>query len=1420
MVQIPHDFLAEELLPSVILPPAGCYGAGMVFLPRDPQVRLLCEGHFERVLREEGVSLLGWREIPVDETACGRSGRASRPAICQVFLRRGGFSREVFERKLLVIRKRVQREIAASGLPGAAAFYVCSLSSRTMVYKGQLLGSRLDVFYPELRDPRFHSGLALVHERYSTNTFPQWKLAHPYRYLAHNGEINTIRGNVNWMNAREGSMCSRALGEDFAKVLPVVEEGGSDSSSLDNVFELFLAGGLSPESALMTLIPQAWQGDELMGPALRAFYEYNARMMEPWDGPAAILFSDGVVAGAISDRNGLRPLRYVVTDGEEVIMSSEAGVTDLGPERIVRSGILRPGTMILVDTGKGRLREDREIKEAAARQEDFRSWVETNRRNLSDFDGLGQERIMHPNLLAVRKRIFGIDREEVARELLPTAEGEEPIGSMGYDGPPAILARGSVPLFDYFRQSFAQVTNPPMDPIRERTVMSLVQYLGGHGERLDRFETERPHPYLELRSPLLDNGGMANLRNLDSEGFRARVLPMTFQPDGGPGELERSLDTLCERAERSARRGDTILVLSDRNIGLYAAPVPSLLALGAVHHHLVREKLRTRLDLIVEAGDARNVMHLALLIGFGAKAVNPYMAFECLREAGGSRAVPEGADLEALWGGYARAMDLGLLKVMARMGISTLQSYQGAQIFEILGLDRDVVRRCFPGTPSRLGGIGFEEIAREALIRHRAAYEDSPRPVSPRLRRADEEHLFTPALAKLLREACREGDYGRFREYADQVGRRQRGFVLRGLLRLRPGDSISLEEVEPETEILRRFTTGAVSVGSISPECHETLALAMNRLRAKSNSGEGGEDPARNEPCGEDSRRSATRQVASGRFGVTLSYLVHAEELQIKMAQGAKPGEGGHLPGSKVTREIARIRNTEPGTSLISPPPHHDIYSIEDLAQLIYDLRNVNSRARINVKLACRAGIGAIAAGVAKARADAIALCSQDGGTGAAPLSSMKYVGLPWEIGLAEAQQTLRLNDLRGRVTLQVEGRMMTGRDVVVAALLGAEEFGFTTASLAVAGCLLCRQCHRNRCPVGIATQDPDLRTRFEGKPEDLETFFRFLARQVRGIMAELGFRRFEDLVGHGECLEPLPDLTGKEALLDLTPLLRTPDLPSRIARRSAGFRPIHLEGILDEELISAAEARLEKRTESERTFRVGNADRSVGARLSGYLERRGLLPLDKPLTFSFRGIAGQSFGAFCAPGVVLRLEGAANDYLGKGLSGGILAVFPPKGSVPDPGRNAIAGNTLLYGATSGEAYLMGSCGERFAVRNSGARAVVEGVGNHACEYMTGGVVVILGETGRNFGAGMNGGVAFVLDEGGTFEARCHGESVLTEKLEEPEDEALLLGLLRKHRDLTGSAAAEDLLANWAERREFFRKVLSRYHPSNPGRAE
>lgn len=1408
MLQIPHNFLREEMEQhGVHLPSRGNYGAGMLFLPRDPQVRLFCEGRFERVVREEGLNLLGWRDVPVDETACGQSGRASRPAIAQVFISRGDFSVNAFERKLLIVRKRVSREIAASGRNGVEPFYPCSLSSRTIVYKGQLLGGKIDQFYPELQNGRVCSAIAMVHERYSTNTFPQWKLAHPYRYLAHNGEINTIRGNVNWMNAREGAMHSELFGENFEKILPVVEPGGSDSSSLDNVFELFTANGVSPEATLMFLIPEAWQENILMNPHRRAFYEYHARMMEPWDGPAAILFSDGIIAGAVSDRNGLRPIRYILTDTDEIIMASEAGVTDIPPEHVIAKGILRPGTMIMADTAGKCIRTDDEIKKTAAEKENFIPWLEENRRSLDLFRELGVERIMHPHLLSVRKKIFGISQDEMEQELLPTAiAGDEPIGSMGIDSPLAILSKEPVLLFDYFRQSFAQVTNPPIDPIREKTVMSLTQYLGGYGERLDRIEIGLGKPFVELKSPLLSNGDMANLRNVDAEDIRVRVLPMTFQPDGGEGEIERALDILCERAERSARRGDTVLVLSDRNIGLYAAPIPSLLALGAVHQHLVRRKLRTKLDIIVESGDARNVMHLALLVGYGAKAVNPYMAFESLREAFENGKTPGEISLEGLDQGYIAALNSGLLKVLARMGISTLQSYHGAQIFEILGLDDAVTERCFTGTPSRLGGAGFAEITADVLERHDEAYKENGKGKNDGKRPGGNNFLFTPSLARMVRKACTAEDYGLFKKYTSEAEKKQKGFVLRSLLQFRPSSPIPLSEVEDEESILRRFTTGAVSVGSISPECHETLALAMNRLGGKSNSGEGGENPARNSGFKGKSTRSATRQIASGRFGVTLSYLVHGDELQIKMAQGAKPGEGGHLPGSKVSPEIAELRHTAPGTSLISPPPHHDIYSIEDLAQLIFDLRNVNPSARINVKLACRAGIGTIAAGVAKARADVISLCSHDGGTGAAPLSSMKYVGFPWEVGIAEAQQTLMLNDLRSRVVLQVEGRMMTGRDVLIAALLGAEEFGFTTAALAVCGCVLCRQCHRNRCSVGIATQDMELRTRFSGTTKDVETFFRFLVQEIRELMAGLGFRRFEDLVGRTDRLEIRSDLEDQERKINLKPLLMPPDLPERIGRRHNAFAPFSLKGTLDEELITAAEKWLTEGSYPSKTYSVDNTHRAIGAMLSGYLERKGVLPLCPSLEFSFTGTAGQSFGAFCAPGVLLRLEGAANDYLGKGLSGGILIASPHEKSPYSSSDNAIAGNTVLYGATSGEAYLCGMCGERFAVRNSGAIAVVEGVGNHGCEYMTGGVVVILGSTGRNFGAGMSGGTAYVLDDDGSLKERCHHASITVEKLA-PEDDGMLLPILRNHEKYTRSAVAGELIRAWPSSRERFRKI-------------
>lgn len=1408
MLQIPHDLLSREADKlGFSLPAVGEYAVGMAFLPREPFARLYCEGVLERIAGEEELEFLGWRDVPVQEKACGVSGRATRPAICQFFVK--GETDSALDRKLLILRKRVQKEISLSGRPYMDYFYICSLSTRQVVYKGQILGEKLDEFYTDLQDPDMKSTYAIVHERYSTNTFPLWRLAHPFRLLAHNGEINTIRGNTNWMNAWEGAMHSETFGKDFGKILPIIEEGGSDSARLDNVLEFFLTNGIPLEHTMMMLIPEAWQHNDLMSDSRKAFYEYHARVMEPWDGPAALIFSDGRKIGAMVDRNGLRPLRYSITD-DEMLIASEAGVLEIDQAKVIRKGILRPGKMMIADTVSGKIMKDDEIKESVCGGADYSSWLGRNMLRLDDIPG-GEERIMSGKLLTIRQKVFGYTKREIADILMPMAcSGEEPIGSMGWDWPIAALSDIPHLLFDYFRQGFAQVTNPPIDSIREKSVMSLIQYLGGYGNRADKIETEQDRECLKLKNPVLSNKEMAKLRGLDNASFKSTVLPMTFQVEGGTDELRKALTLLCSRAEKSVERGYNILILSDRNIGLYTTAIPSLLALGAVHHHLIRKKLRTKIDIVIESGDARDVMHLALLVGYGAKAVNPYLAFETLRHEWQTRNLSEKLSLERFFCNYRKALCKGLLKILAKMGISTLQSYHGAQIFEAIGLSKDIIDMYFCGTPVMIPGIDMKMIEEETLQRHYYAYEALPEPdfsVNTR-----EKALFDPVTAMKLREACKTGNYDTYLEYADMVDRARKDGTVRGQLDFKERTPIPLDEAEPVENILRRFTTGAMSLGSISRECHENLAIAMNRIGARSNSGEGGEDPARyGTSQSRENRESACKQIASGRFGVDISYLVNCNELQIKMAQGAKPGEGGHLPGNKVSEEIARLRHSLPGIDLISPPPHHDIYSIEDLAQLVYDLRNANSDARINVKLASRAGIGTIATGVVKAHADVVTVCGHDGGTGATPISSMKYAGSPWEIGLSEVQQTLMLNGLRDRVRLQVDGKLMTGKDVVVAALLGAEEYGFTSAALVASGCRMCRQCNKNTCPAGIATQNRELRKKFVATPEDVINYFRFVATDVRKIMASLGFRNIDAMIGRVDILRKGPSCGRKASVLDFSSILYRPELPSRIGCRYTRKWIPKLDRVLDRQLIAS----LDTQGKSEGcppVYRISNTDRSVGTMLSGYIvrKRNGEAPGARlQHEFSFRGTAGQSFGAFLVEGVTLRLEGDTNDYLGKGLSGGTIIVKPDPRAFFRPEDNVIAGNTILYGAISGEAYLNGRCGERFAVRNSGACAVVEGIGNHGCEYMTGGVVVIIGPTGSNFGAGMSGGIAFVLDEYGDFEKRCNHQLVEIRGIENRKDEHMLTCLLEKYLNYTDSPKAGAILGNWDIYKRRFLKICS-----------
>ncbi|MGE0813291.1 MAG: glutamate synthase large subunit [Vicinamibacterales bacterium] len=1406
LVQMPDAFL-RAVVPFA-LPEAGRYGAGLLFLPTDEAARAAVRTLVEDIAREEGRPVLGWRVVPVRLDAVGASAAAVAPAFEQVFLAAAdGDDAATFERALYVIRRRLERALAGLPAPGAAT-YVVSLSSRTLIYKGMLTASQIERCYPDLVDPRLASALALVHQRFSTNTFPSWPLAHPYRMVAHNGEINTLRGNVNWMRAREGLLQSDVLGDDLGKVLPVIRPGGSDTASFDNVLEFLVMAGRSLPHAVLMMIPEPWSGNPGMDPAVRAFYEYHSSLMEPWDGPASIAFTDGTVIGAVLDRNGLRPSRYCVTTDGLVIAASEVGVLDLPADRIVRKDRLRPGRMLLVDTAKGRIVDDAEIKGELAAARPYGDWL---RANLVDIDALPAARAERPDhqTVLVRQQAFGYTQEDLRIVLGPmAAKGEEPLGSMGTDTALAVLSDRPRLLYDYFAQLFAQVTNPPLDAIREEIVTTMASTLGPEGNLLD------PRPdscrQIGIAYPIVHNDHVAKLRHLPTGSpFRSTTLPLLYNPAEGGAGLERAMAELCRKASAAVKAGYAVLILSDRGVDATHAPMPSLLATAGVHHHLVREGERTRCGLLVESGDAREVHHVALLMGYGAGAVNPYLAFESLHDMI-RQGLLDGVTHDQAVTGYIKALNKGVLKVMSKMGISTLQSYCGAQIFEAVGLEAALVERYFTSTPSRIGGVGLDTIAEEVRRRHASAF--ARRTAAPielesggeyQWRRDGEVHLFNPETVFRLQHATRAKRSEIYREYTRLVDdQSRRRATLRGLFTLRPaGPPVPLDEVEPAESILRRFSTGAMSFGSISQEAHETLAIAMNRLGGKSNTGEGGEDPARYTPdANGDSRRSAIKQVASGRFGVTSEYLVNADDIQIKMAQGAKPGEGGQLPGHKVYPWVAKVRHSTPGVGLISPPPHHDIYSIEDLAQLIFDLKNANPTARVHVKLVAESGVGTVAAGVAKARADVVLISGHDGGTGASPLTSLKHAGVPWELGLAETQQVLRMNGLRDRIVVQVDGQMKTGRDVVVAALLGAEEFGFATAPLVVMGCVMMRVCHLNTCPVGIATQDPELRKAFTGTPEVVETFFRFLADEVRELMAGLGFRSLDEMVGRVDCLDVAPAVDHWKARgLDLAPLLYEPDLPAAAARRRTRAQESDLRHLLDHALIAQAAPALERRQPVEIAHPIRNTDRTTGTLLGYEVTARygGLgLPTDT-IRVALTGSAGQSFGAFLPRGITLSLVGEANDFVGKGLSGGRLVVHPPAEARFAAEENVIIGNVALYGATGGDAYIRGVAGERFAVRNSGAHAVVEGVGDHGCEYMTGGRVLVLGATGRNFAAGMSGGLAYVLDGDGGFARRCNLEMVDLDPLVQEADVALVHELLARHVVLTGSEVASRLLDAW-----------------------
>jgi glutamate synthase domain-containing protein 2/glutamate synthase domain-containing protein 1/glutamate synthase domain-containing protein 3 len=1413
---IPDAFMRRALRDTCTLPAAGRYGVGMVFLPPDaPEAGRAC---LRRAAEAAGLPVLGWRAVPVDPGVLGEQARQQMPYIAHCVLDGGVFENpDDLERKLFVVRKDAERLARAEGL-AAEAFYIPSLSARTLVYKGLMTGTALAEFYPDLADAAYVTAVAIVHERYSTNTFPSWRLAQPFRYLAHNGEINTLRGNRNAMRSREKRMVSPVLGEDLAKVLPVLEEGGSDSACLDNAFELLTAAGRSLPHAMLMLIPQAWGPKYAMGPDLRGFFEYHAGLMEPWDGPAAVAFTDGRVVGALLDRNGLRPARYTLSADGLMVFASEVGVVDLPPESVVERGALRPGQMILVDMQAGRMVGDAELKMQLARRQPYRRWVEENRIEIHGlFDAMAPVETERATLVT-RERLFGYTREDRRVVLGPMAEkGYEPIGSMGADVPLAVLSEQPQLLYNYFKQLFAQITNPAIDPIREELVMSLMTFLGTPDRILE--ETPRGARLVKLRHPFLSNEDLVRIRSLNRGDFACRTLPIGFPAHGGGAELEEALESLCRKAEAAVANGEyRFLVLSDRDMPPYQAPIPALLAVSAVNCHLVRKGLRTPVSLIVETGEAREVMHMAVLLGHGASAINPYLAFEIVAD------LAQDGELEGDIGvvkaneNYVKALCKGLLKVMSKMGISTLRSYRGAQVFEAVGLNQEVMNRYFTGTASRIGGIGLDGIAREVNARHASAYAP-PTDAAPLLppggrygfRRDGERHLWTPETVSLLQRAAREDRHDLYAEFAERINRQERRqSTLRGLLDFTPGAPVPLEEVEPVEAIRRRFVTGAMSFGSISREAHETLAIAMNRIGGMSNSGEGGEDPERYRPLPNgDSRCSAIKQVASGRFGVTAEYLVNARELQIKIAQGAKPGEGGQLPGHKVNAEIARVRHATPGVTLISPPPHHDIYSIEDIKQLIYDLKNANPEARVSVKLVSEVGVGTVAAGVAKGRADMILISGYDGGTGASPLSSIQHAGLPWELGLAETQQTLVENGLRSRVRLQTDGQIKTGRDVVIAALLGAEEFGFATTALVVCGCVMMRKCHNNTCPVGVATQDPRLRRMFAGKPEHVVRFMTFVAEEVRGLMAVLGFRTMDEMIGRADRLEVNDAVRFWKARgLDLRAVLSVPAAAPE-ARRATQRQEHELDKTLDAVLLPQVAGAIASGTPVRIEMPVRNVHRTVGTQIAGRVARRygsAGLP-DDTITLAFRGAAGQSFGAFGMQGMTFLLEGEANDYLGKGLCGAKIVVKPYAGSRYAAQENIIAGNVLLYGATSGSVFLNGRVGERFAIRNSGATAVVEGVGDHACEYMTGGTVVVLGPTGINFGAGMSGGIAYVLDETGMFDSRCNLGMVDLE-LMDAEDRGRVRGLLEAHHALTGSTRAAELLDDWENVAGRFVKVF------------
>ncbi|QDZ02780.1 glutamate synthase large subunit [Nitratireductor mangrovi] len=1461
LVQIPDKLFREEMAEQGIeLPPPGHYAVGHLFLPRDRDLRDHIEQVFAEVAQAEGQPLIGFRDVPVDNSSLSKAPHiaASEPLHLQVFIGRNPAieSDDEYERRLYILRKVVSARIFEETGGRDNGSYTVSLSSRTIVYKGMFLAYQVGAYYKDLVDPRFESALILVHQRFSTNTFPSWKLAHPYRMVAHNGEINTLRGNVNWMAARQASVDSELFGNDISKLWPISYEGQSDTACFDNALEFLWQGGYSLAHAMMMLIPEAWAGNKLMSEDRKAFYEYHAALMEPWDGPAAVAFTDGRQIGATLDRNGLRPARYVVTDDDRVIMASEAGVLTVPEEKITRKWRLQPGRMLMIDLEKGRIVSDEEIKSEISGKHPFRNWLENTQLILEDLKPVEPRALRKDVSLLDRQQAFGYTQEDLKILMAPMATtGQEAVGSMGTDTPISAMSDKSKLLYTYFKQNFAQVTNPPIDPIREELVMSLVSFIGPRPNIFDLVGNSR-RKRLEVRQPILTNGDLEKIRSIGhtEDRFDTKTLDVTYSFGEGAAGMAGALDRLCERAEAAVAGGYNIIILSDRQIGPDRIAIPMLLATAAVHHHLIRKGLRTAVGLVVESGEPREVHHFCCLAGYGAEAINPYLAFDTLTEMHRSKEFPPEVDAQEVVTRFIKSIGKGILKVMSKMGISTYQSYCGAQIFDAVGLRSEFVERYFTGTATTIEGVGLEEIAAETASRHDGAFSNDPV-----LRHAldvggeymyrirGEEHVWTPDAVANLQHAVRKGSPDTYRDYSEEVDAAAgRAKTIRGLFKIREAkesgrNPIPLQDVEPAADIVKRFSTGAMSFGSISREAHTTLARAMNALGGKSNTGEGGEEPDRYMPLPDGSvnpERSAIKQVASGRFGVTTEYLVNSDMMQIKVAQGAKPGEGGQLPGHKVDATIAKVRHSTPGVGLISPPPHHDIYSIEDLAQLIYDLKNVNPAGDVSVKLVSEVGVGTVAAGVAKARADHITIAGYDGGTGASPLTSLKHAGSPWEMGLAETHQTLVLNGLRSRVALQVDGGLRTGRDVIIGALLGADEYGFSTAPLIAAGCIMMRKCHLNTCPVGVATQDPVLRKRFKGTPEHVINYFFYVAEEVRALLARMGFRKLNEIIGDTDLLEKRPLIDHWKARgLDFSRMFEKPSAPKEATYWTE--RQNHpIDDVLDRKLIEQAGPALERKEPVKIEVPIRNTDRSTGAMLSGEVAKRYRHKGLKEDTISVRltGTAGQSFGAFLARGVSFELIGDGNDYVGKGLSGGRIVIRPPENTRIVPEESIIVGNTVLYGAVEGECYFRGVAGERFAVRNSGAVAVVEGVGDHGCEYMTGGVVVVIGGTGRNFAAGMSGGVAYVLDEAGDFAERCNMAMVELEPVPEEDDmleklhhhggdlahkgrvdvsgdmtrhdEERLVQLISNHMHYTGSTRAKDILDNWADYRPKFRKVM------------